>query len=235
MIHYPDGEVDQRLLASWKVFGGVDEVGRGALAGPLAVGVVVIDDNCGTPPAGIADSKALKAPVRQSLVGPIRKWARACAVGWSAPVEIGEIGVTGALRLAALRAMAHTQRQIWSQGAGPLGGILLDGKHDYLSVSPLPSLFSAPVSSHDPHDPWAVGPHGLPVATLVQADRHSVAVAAASVLAKVARDDYMEAIADPGYGWARNKGYGSRAHVAALGALGPSPRHRLSWRLPGVN
>lgn len=232
MTHYPDGEVDQRLLASWKVFGGVDEVGRGALAGPLAVGIVVIDDKCGTPPVGIADSKALKAAVRQSLVDPIRRWARACAVGWSTPTEIGELGVTGALRLAALRAMGHTQRQIEAQSAGPLGGILLDGKHDYLSVSPAPSLFAQSASVHDP---WEGGRHALPVATLVQADRHSVTVAAASVLAKVARDNYMGAIADPGYDWVRNKGYGSRAHVAALGALGPSPRHRLSWRLPGVN
>lgn len=232
MIHYPDGEVDQRLLASWKVFGGVDEVGRGALAGPLAVGVVVMDEDCGAPPVGIADSKALNASVRQALVEPIKRWARACAVGWSTPTEIGDLGVTGALRLAALRAMEHTQRQILAQDVPPLGGLLLDGKHDYLSVSPVPSLFSPPPSAHDP---WEDGPHALPVATLVQADRHSVAVAAASVLAKVARDNYMEAIADPGYGWARNKGYGSKAHVTALGALGPSPRHRLSWRLPGVN
>lgn len=233
MIHYPDGEVDQRLLASWNVIGGVDEVGRGALAGPLAVGVVVIDKACGQPPAGIADSKVLKAQVRQSLVEPIRNWARACSVGWSTPVEICDVGVSAALRLAALRALADTDRQLSSQKGAPLGGILLDGKHDYLSVKPPTSLFSEEIVGAK--DPWESGPHALPVAMLVKADMHSVAVAAASVLAKVARDSYMEAIADPGYDWARNKGYGSKAHITALGKLGPSARHRLSWRLPGVN
>lgn len=232
MTQLPDGGVDRRLVASWGVLGGVDEVGRGALAGPLAVGLVVVDGQCGEGPRGVADSKALSARVRQTLVGPIQEWARASAVGWASPVEICDLGVTEALRLAALRALDQAGRQVASQGSAPLGGILLDGKHDYLSGD-TPSLFTS--ATRGPADPWAEGPGALPVATMVKADRHSVAVAAASIIAKVARDTYMESIADPGYGWASNKGYGSKRHIQGLKKLGPSARHRLSWRLPGVN
>ncbi len=231
MTHFPDGGVDRRLIASWEVLGGVDEVGRGALAGPVAVGLVVVDGQCGSGPEGVADSKALSPRVRASLVGPIREWARASAVGWSTPTEICDWGVTEALRVAALRALAQVGRQVASQGGAALGGILLDGKHDYITGS-APSLFSR--AEGTPDDPWADG-GTLPVATMVQADRHSVAVAAASIIAKVARDTYMESIADPGYGWASNKGYGSKQHILGLEKLGPSARHRRCWRLPGVN
>lgn len=227
---YPDEAVDLSLMKAWGCWAGVDEVGRGALAGPVAVGVVASSRNCGRPPAGIADSKVLSPASRRALVRPIRSWAAACAVGWASPDEIGTFGLTTALRLAALRALSLVENSLRLQRQEALSGILLDGRHDYLSPKES-SLFGLPDLT-GVQDPWADREESLPVATLVRADLKSHAVAAASILAKVARDDYMGAISDPGYGWDSNRGYGSRSHLTALKSLGPSRRHRTTWNLP---
>lgn len=232
MTVWPDGAVDRSFLESWGCFAGVDEVGRGALAGPVAVGVVVVDRSCGSPPEGVADSKALRADVRRSLVRPIRNWATASAVGWASPDEISALGLTAAQRQAALRAFSLIMTSLGRRRRERVGGVLLDGRHDYLSAGPPSLLDGLDYGSDEPHDPWTNGGPNVPVATMVKADQRSHAVAAASILAKVARDEYMAAVADPGYGWATNRGYGSRAHLRALRDLGPSPRHRVGWRLP---
>lgn len=228
----PTGEVDRALLDSWGSLAGVDEVGRGALAGPLAVGVVVVDRECGPAPEGVADSKTLRPSVREALVEPIGSWARASAIGWASPSEVSSAGVTAALRMASLRAFALVKWQLQCGGHTPLGAVLLDGKHDYLS-NPIPALFGADSTALP--DPWETGPTALPVATMVKADLHSQVVAAASIIAKVARDRYMCDVRDPGYGWASNKGYGAKSHLEGLASLGVSSQHRLGWRLPGVN
>ena len=228
---FPTGDVDRAFLESWSSLAGVDEVGRGAIAGPLAVGVVVIDRNCVPAPAGVAASKTLKPHVREALVEPIRSWSRASAVGWASPSEICAVGLTVALRIASLRAFALVGRHLRCGGYPPLGAVLLDGKHDYLSTSTR-GLFG--VDAEELPDPWVDGPASLPVATMVKADLHSQVVAAASILAKVARDRYMCDLRDPGYGWASNKGYGAKVHMDALQRLGMSHQHREGWSLGGV-
>lgn len=222
MIDSPSGVLDQKLVAQHGWLAGVDEVGRGCLAGPLAVGVVVIDADCEDAPAGIADSKLLRPEVRKSLVTPIQQWARASAVGWSSPTEISGLGLTESLRRAALRAFGLVHIQM--KKAPGAGHVLLDGNHDWISRVPAPDLFGEDAGG------WA-DPFGTPVSTLVKADRSSQVVAAASILAKVMRDTYMESIYDPGYSWASNKGYASPDHLAAVASIGLSGRHRLGWKL----
>ncbi len=195
----------------------MDEVGRGSPAGPVFVGLVVLDVGVGRPPTGIRDSKLLAAPAREGLAPGIRAWATAWALGSAAPDEVDAFGVTGALRLAGRRALGRL--------AEPPDVVLLDGNHDWLSVGG---------GSGDAVDHAEVHRGGVEVVTRIKADRTCTSVAAASILAKVARDAVMVALAAeyPGYGWEANKGYGTEAHLAAIRRLGTTPHHRLSWRLP---
>jgi ribonuclease HII len=204
-----------------RVLAGMDEVGRGALAGPVSVGVVVIDDLCRSAPVGVKDSKLLSHQVRERLVPKIQRWATAYAVGHASPGEIDDYGIMVALRLAGTRAL----------DALPVipDLVILDGNYDWLT------------------DPERVGLLGfvdtgvalapcVPVRTMVKADLHCSSVAAASVLAKVERDAMMVALAldVPGFAWELNKGYSAPEHFAALMTRGPTVHHRRSWRLPGV-
>jgi ribonuclease HII len=204
-----------------RVLAGMDEVGRGALAGPVSVGVVVIDDACRSAPVGVKDSKLLSHQMRERMVPKIQRWATAYAVGHASPGEIDRYGIMVALRLAGTRAL----------DALPLipDLVILDGNYDWLT------------------DPERVGLLGfldagvarapcVPVRTMVKADLHCSSVAAASVLAKVERDAMMVALAleVPGYAWELNKGYSAPEHFAALMTRGPTVHHRRSWRLPGV-
>ena len=227
----PTSSLEQDLLRQYPTVVGMDEVGRGSLAGPVAVGAVLIDGGAGTGPDGVADSKLLSPRQREELVSPITRWSRASAVGWATPSEITNYGLTQALRLAGLRALnivvaAHRGEPLLSmRGEGASICVLLDGKHDWLSM-PQASLFGEQgVSCLEPFD----------VVTKIKADQLSQVVASASVLAKVARDTYMVALPDPGYDWAGNKGYASRRHVTALRELGACNHHRLGWRLPGLD
>src|SRR5690625_544890 len=110
---------------------GMDEVGRGALAGPVSVGVVVIDQTTGRIPSGLRDSKLLPAHIRQGLCDPIRRWCRASAVGHADAPEIDEVGLTAALRLAGQRALAAVIDQGVRRSA-----LILDGHHDWLNWAP---------------------------------------------------------------------------------------------------
>ncbi len=207
--------------AGHRLLAGMDEVGRGALAGPVSVGVVVIDDVCRSAPVGVKDSKLLSHQMRERMVPKIQGWATAYAVGHASPGEIDRYGIMVALRLAGTRALA----------ALPVipDLVILDGNYDWLT------------------DPHRVGLLGLlesgddlapcvPVMTMVKADLFCSSVAAASVLAKVERDAMMVALAAevPGFAWELNKGYSAPEHFAALESHGPTVHHRLSWRLPGV-
>lgn len=196
-----------RDLPAGSTLGAVDEVGRGALAGPVAVGVVVIDASAGPAPRGVRDSKACDAATRERLAPLVRTWAMRSAVGMSSPREIDDLGMTASLALAAARAVNAI-------GVVP-DLVLLDGSHDWLSRA-------VPQSR---------------VVTRVKADTTCAAVAAASIIAKVTRDSHMVSLAriEPAYGWEANKGYASPDHVEALTRLGPTTSHRLSWRLPGVS
>ncbi len=172
-----------------RLVAGLDEVGRGALAGPVAVAVVVL------PPGDhpFRDSKTLTPKARERLAEKARRIALGWALGWASSREVDERGVVAATRLAAYRALRRL---------GRIPDLLIT---DYLPLE-LP----------------------YPVLALPQADEQSPTVAAASILAKVARDRLMTALDArfPGYGFAKNKGYGTREHLEALDRLGPTPLHR---------
>ena len=218
----PGVELERELASQGlRYVGGMDEVGRGALAGPASVGLVVFDAaTLGTADPsvwrGVRDSKALTARRREALAPVINSWAAACTVGHAQPFEIDRLGISAALRLAGLRAL----EQAASSGV-TVDGLILDGSYNWLSAEP--ELGQEP-------DPW-----GVPavVRTLIKADAHCVSVAAASIAAKVERDRMMReyAVDYPGYGWESNKGYGSAVHRAAIQEYGVTPLHRVSWNL----
>jgi ribonuclease HII len=205
--------------AGHRVLAGMDEVGRGALAGPVSVGVVLIDETVRSAPVGVKDSKLLTEKARRGLVPRIERWAVAHAVGHASPTEIDEIGIMAALRLAGLRALAAV--------AVVPDLVILDGNHDWLTAPTDVGLFAFTQDT---------GPVTPPVTTMIKADLKCSSVAAASVLAKVARDELMIGLGaqHPAYGWSLNKGYSAPEHLAALARLGPCELHRRSWRLPGV-
>lgn len=206
-----------RLERSWLAAGhaavaGSDEVGRGALGGPVSAGVVVVDGSTRRQPSGLRDSKLLAAQAREALVPRIERWAVAWAVGHASAAEIDAIGILRALRLAGERALSSLPQP-------PPQLVLLDGNYDWFT-RPLP--FN--------HLPVAAVPGRVELR--VKADLAHASVAAASVLAKVARDHLMEdlALSYPDYGWDENKGYATPRHTAALIELGPCVEHRRSWR-----
>lgn len=196
---------------------GMDEVGRGAIAGPVAVGLSAVDLGTRTAPVGLKDSKLLLEPKREQLQPRVAGWSRHCAVGMASNERIERVGIIAALGLAARRALDALRED----GVDLIGAVvLLDGSHDWLTPALGDSLASA-----------------LRVTTKVKADRTCAAVAGASVLAKVARDRLMIAsdAVHPGYVWTSNKGYASAEHYAGITTLGASALHRWSWlKQPGL-
>ncbi len=195
---------------------GLDEVGRGALAGPLVVGAVVVNP-AGDPPVGLADSKRLSARQRQLLVPAIEEWALDWGLGWVSAQEIDRWGVRAALAAAAGRALGQLRR-VPSRA-------LVDGSFNLLDPG------NAPLGEVPPAEDLRYA--ALPARAVVKGDDRCASMAAASVLAKVARDAHMASLAknDGRWGWEANKGYGAPAHLAALAAFGPCDQHRRSWRL----
>jgi ribonuclease HII len=184
-----------------------DEVGRGALAGPVAVGLVLIDPSIRRMPAGLRDSKLLTEPRREAMAPKASRWVRAWAVGEASAAEIDELGIMACLGLAGARAFAALSVAEELTADAPL---LLDGNYDWLS---------APIE------------HRVRVTTRIKADRDCASVAAASVIAKVHRDRGMRRAHEdlPVYGWDENKGYSTPAHFAAIEQHGPSALHRTTW------
>lgn len=203
---------------------GMDEVGRGSLAGPVTVGVVVVDAGTRSAPRGVADSKLLTPAARQQLLPALGRWGVARAVAHASPQEIDERGIVAALRLAGTRALAAVLDVVERVDV-----VVLDGSHDWLTP-PQPDLFGT-------QDELFGALLRVPVPRVhkrVKADRTCASVAAASVLAKCERDALMVRHAEdhPHYGWHENKGYAAPDHLAALRLHGPSPLHRRTWRLP---
>lgn len=199
---------------------GVDEVGRGALAGPVSVGIAVVDLLSQKPLSGVRDSKLLNPAERERLEPLVRKWSVASAVGHASAAEIDALGIIAALRLAGTRAWMD----VLAAGITP-DIVLLDGSHNWLSPAEQPSLFDDP-----PSDAGC----NAPVHTRVKADMQCLSVAAA-VIAKVERDQRMRELHAefPDFGWDVNKGYATSLHRDVLRAAGPTPYHRVSWRLLG--
>ncbi|MDO5719303.1 MAG: ribonuclease HII [Actinomycetaceae bacterium] len=205
---------------------GMDEVGRGALAGPVAVGACVsplvrLDHERAMEgmPKGLADSKYLTDRARLAIAQEVARWARPVAIGFASAAEIDTYGINSALQLAGIRALEAIA------GGGTIPAtILLDGSYDWLT--PTDQLL-------DDNDITArfAALHNPTVVTRVKADATSCVVAAASVIAKVSRDHLLKTIPDPGYGWAAHKGYSAATHRHAIDALGPHPMHRLTWKL----
>lgn len=210
---------------------GMDEVGRGALAGPVSVGVVLVDLTTRSAPGGLRDSKLLTPAARTRLLPRLRRWAPHWAVGHAEADEIDRLGIIGGLRLAGRRALAQLETVP--------SLVLLDGSHDWLSP-PQPTLFDALGGGWVFDEPGVAGDPGQRgesvVRTMVKADRRCASVAAASVLAKTTRDALMVGHSGqhPAYAWDDNKGYSAPAHVEAIARVGACPQHRLSWRLPGM-
>lgn len=179
---------------------GVDEAGRGPLAGPVVAAAVIL--RADRPIEGLADSKTLAAPVRRRLAEAIRRDAAAFGVGWADPAEIDALDILQATFLAMRRA-------VLALALRP-GRLLVDGNR-------LPALGGLGTA--------------LEARAVVRGDATEPAIAAASILAKTVRDEYMER-ADalyPGYGFARHKGYPTADHRRRLRDLGPCPLHRRSF------
>jgi ribonuclease HII len=213
----PSLRVERSLLREGHTWiAAMDEVGRGALAGPVSVGVVLVDATVRTVPQGVRDSKLLAPHVRERLVPRIRRWAPAYAVGHAGPDEVDAVGIMAALRQAGRRALAQLP-------AVP-DLVLLDGNYDWLTDPNGDGLFALLEGA----------PTSPPVRTLIKADLKCSSVAAASVLAKVERDAMMIDLhpAFPNYAWADNKGYSAPEHLEALRRHGPTEHHRQTWRLP---
>ena len=214
----PTLRLERQLLRDGRtLIAGMDEVGRGALAGPVSVGVCVVSATTGTVPQGVKDSKLVPEPKRPALAAKVRRWAVAGAVGHASPAEIDKIGMTRSLRLAGTRALAALE-------VTP-DVVILDGKHDWLtepeSVGLLGLLDAVDVVGGAPE-----------VVTQIKADMRCSSVAGASLLAKVERDAMMAEAAPghPVYGWEINKGYSAPGHLAAIAEHGPCELHRRSWK-----
>lgn len=206
--------LERRLLREHPLVISCDEVGRGALAGPVAVGATVMDAAHARRriPQGLRDSKLIPEARRDDVARRAASWVAASAVGWASSEEIDRIGILPALGLAARRALA----ELGAHGVEVSEAIvLLDGNHDYISRAEGPALAVRPV---------------------IKADRDCAGAAAASVIAKVARDRLMVGLHDeaPHYGWVRNKGYASPDHRAAILSHGVSAHHRTSWAFVGA-
>jgi ribonuclease HII len=212
----------------------VDEVGRGAWAGPLSVGVAVLCESPRRIPNGLRDSKQLAEDVRETLFDKVAAWCTGWAVGHAGPEECDRLGMTAALRLATRRALADLPPDLAPDA------VVLDGTFDFVSPPRAPQLFDAdgavePVAQYDQPPGGRDVAWTPPVKTVIGGDARCASVAAASVLAKVTRDRLMRATADcyPAFDFERNKGYPSPAHQRALCGYGLSAVHRRSWAFVG--
>jgi ribonuclease HII len=190
-------ERSMRATLGVRTVAGVDEVGRGAWAGPVTVCAAVT--GLRRPPEGLTDSKLLSPKRRTQLAAVLTDWVTSYALGHASSEEIDRFGMTAALRMAAGRALE-------SLPVRP-DAVILDGKHNYL------------------------GDGAWTVRTVIKGDQSCVAVAAASVIAKVHRDAAMAQLGLEyvPFAFADNAGYPSPVHRAALEELGPTAHHRLSW------
>ena len=191
----------QRQLAGGRIAVGLDEVGRGPVAGPLAIGAVVLPDEPRI--EGVNDSKQLSPERREEIAAVVRSVAVAWDIEYIQPADIDEHGMTWALHTAFSRAIAAIDAKLAQRGE-ELGAVLLDGNAQHL-------------------DPREVN--------IVKGDGKCASIAAASIIAKVDRDALMVRYAQkyPEYGFDSNKGYASADHIEAIKQHGLSPIHRATF------
>jgi ribonuclease HII len=201
-----------------KLIAGMDEVGRGCLAGPVSVGVAVINIDCINPPENLADSKLLTHEQREKLLPLVKTWVKDFAVGHASNNEIDEIGLTRALRRAGRRALVQLVTKP--------DHLILDGKHNWL----MPEKETQNMFEQEFDDgPLSVD---LKIITQIKADLTCASVAAASIVAKTTRDQMMAELSKefPNYFWAENKGYAAPEHLEAIKSFGATKYHRVSWK-----
>jgi ribonuclease HII len=201
-----------------KLIAGMDEVGRGCLAGPVSVGVAVINIDCINPPENLADSKLLTHEQREKLLPLVKTWVKDFAVGHASNDEIDEIGLTRALRRAGRRALVQLVTKP--------DHLILDGKHNWL----MPEKETQNMFEQEFDDgPLSVD---LKIITQIKADLTCASVAAASIVAKTTRDQMMAELSKefPNYFWAENKGYAAPEHLEAIKSFGATKYHRVSWK-----
>ena len=188
---------------------GIDEVGRGPWAGPLVIGAVILPkDNNGNYPSWVAeltDSKKLTKKKREELSAVILDEAPATGLGWVSASEIDQLGLSESLKLATRRAVEEIRKT-----KTPFTEVIIDGTVNFLKGTSLENY----------------------VTVLKKADFLIKEVSAASIIAKVARDNYMVQLAEkyPNYGFEKHVGYGTAAHKAALAKYGACPEHRTSFK-----
>ncbi|MCL2381167.1 MAG: ribonuclease HII [Treponema sp.] len=182
---------------------GIDEAGRGPLAGPVCAAAVILPD--GFPVASLGDSKKLSPAAREALKADIYRWAKAWGIGWASPSEIDEINILKASLLAMTRAFYAMK------DAAPFP-IDANAVHAVVDGTFAPDI-------------------PVPCQPMVKADSQIPQVMAASILAKTARDRLMEyyGLFYPQYGYERHKGYPTKAHRQAVARWGPSPIQRMSF------
>lgn len=185
----------ERQYADCTYICGIDEAGRGPLAGPVVAGAVILPKDCDI--LYLNDSKKLSAKKREELYEEIMKKAVAVGVGMASPARIDEINI--------LQATYEAMRSAVEQ-LGVVPDVLLNDAVTIPGVS-------------------------CPQVPIIKGDAKSVSIAAASIIAKVTRDRLMIQYDEimPGYGFAQNKGYGSKEHIEALQTMGPTPIHRQSF------
>jgi ribonuclease HII len=192
----PDYAFETRMTGQYgPLIAGIDEAGRGPLAGPVVAAAVILDP--ANIPAGIDDSKKVPEARREKLFDAINRAAVGVGIGMASVAEIDEINILQATFLAMHRAVA--------------------------ALSPAPAF-----ALIDGRDAPAVG---CPAAAVIKGDGKCLSIAAASIVAKVTRDAIMRELdaESPGYGWAKNKGYGTASHRNAISALGTTAHHRRAF------
>ena len=194
---------DELRARGHELIAGIDEVGRGPLAGPVYAACVVLPKDFNVP--GVNDSKKLSAKRREQLSEIIREQATAYGIGVADNKEIDEINILEATKNAMRRAVKACSAMLEDKGKGTAPDMLLV---DAVKLDA-----------------------GLPCEAIIKGDEKCLCIAAASIVAKVARDTYMEEMDSvyPGYDFASNKGYGTAKHYEGLRTIGKSPIHRLTF------
>lgn len=207
MIPRPDLTYEKEIWSAYQLIAGMDEAGRGALAGPVCVGAVILPHDHAhllQSLSGVHDSKQLTPRKRSELVPQIKQTALAWGIGFAVAEEIDSLGIVAATRLAASRAL------------------------ESLSLFPnyLLTDFRLELPELD-----------IPQTAIVKGDQRSLSIACASILAKTARDELMRELhaQHPGYNFASHKGYGTLLHRKQIEQLGRSPIHRKTFKLKKHN